>query len=176
MKVPTTSSIVYQDEAPATVSEATRSALEGLAKGWSGGEGSVHPHQAQYPGVLVDRADYAKAAEALRSKAQFITYIDNTAVDYPDRKPARFTVVTVLLNMATQERLLLKAHVAEGESIPTLTHLWKAADWAERETFDMFGVPFDGHPDLTRIYMPQDYDGYPMRKDFPLQGHLRFQD
>ena len=64
----------------------------------------------------------------------------------------------------------------EGASIASLTPLWEAANWAERETYDMFGIDFSGHPDLTRIYMPHDYDGWPMRRDFPLQGHLRFRD
>ena len=59
------------------------------------------------------------------------------------------------MSLATQERLIVKARVAEGASIATLTPLWKSADWAERETYDMFGIAFAGHPDLTRIYMPQ---------------------
>ena len=100
----------------------------------------------------------------------------DSAVDYPDRTPERFTVVCVLMNMATQERLIVKTRVAEGQPVASLTGMWQAANWAERETYDMFGIPFEGHPDMTRIYMPEDYDGYPMRRDFPLQGHLRFQD
>ena len=70
----------------------------------------------------------------------------------------------------------MRTRVAEGGSVPTLTHLWMSADWAERETFDMFGIRFDGHPELTRIYMPQDFDGWPLRRDFPMQGHNRFRD
>ena len=170
------SSIQYQDTAPEGVSAEAIAALEPFAKGWSGGPDSLHPHASRYPGVLVDRADYLEAASALRGAAGFISLVDHSAVDYPDRTPERFTVVAVLMNMATQDRLILKTHAGEGESVPSLTSLWKAADWAERETYDMFGIPFEGHPDLTRIYMPEDYDGWPMRRDFPLQGHLRFQD
>ena len=71
---------------------------------------------------------------------------------------------------------MLRTRVPDGEAVPTLAHLYTSADWAERETFDMFGIPFSGHPDLTRIYMPQDYDGWPLRRDFPMQGHNRFKD
>lgn len=170
------SSIQYTDEVPEGVSAGTRRALERFSPRWSIHAGEAHRAAGGYPGCLVDRADWLEAARALRDEADFKMLIDHTAVDYPDRKPERFTVVAVMLNMLTQERLLLKTRVAEGESVPSLTSLWKSADWSERETFDMFGIPFEGHPELTRIYMPQDYDGYPMRRDFPLQGHLRFQD
>lgn len=170
------SSIVYQDAPPSAVAPATAAALEGFSVLWSGGEGSRHPHQGRYPGVLLQREDWLPAITALREKAGFIGFVDHSAVDYPDRRPARFTVVCVLMNIATQDRLIVKTRVAEGESVASLVGLWKAADWAERETYDMFGIPFDGHPELTRIYMPEDYDGWPMRRDFPLQGHLRFQD
>lgn len=176
MTGPSTSSIVYQDAPPSSVGEAAVEALAGLEVRWSGGEGSLHAQADRYPGALVPRADFLTAAAALREKAGFIWFVDHSAVDYPERQPARFTVVMVLMNMATQERLMLKCHAAEGESVPSVTSLWEAANWAERETYDMFGIPFEGHPELTRIYMPEDYDGWPMRRDFPLQGHLRFQD
>ena len=170
------SSIQYADTPPESVSAATVKALEGFDVQWSGtvAEGT-HPHQDRHPGVLIRREDWLPAISALREKAGFISLVDHTAVDYPEREQ-RFTVVAVLMNLSTQERILAKARVAEGESIATLTGHWHAANWAERETFDMFGIAFEGHPDLTRIYMPEDYDGYPMRRDFPLQGHLRFQD
>ena len=82
----------------------------------------------------------------------------------------------LISNIETQERLMVRTRVAEGGSVPTLTHLWQSADWSERETFDMFGIQFTGHPELTRIYMPQDFDGWPLRRDFPMQGHNRFRD
>ena len=107
--------------------------------------------------------------------AGYGSFVDHTAVDYPDRTP-RFTVVAILMNMDTQDRIIVKARVADGEPLASLTPLWSAANWAERETYDMFGIPFEGHPDLTRIYMPENYDGWPLRRDFPLQGHLRFRD
>ena len=171
-----TSSIRYLDEAPEGVASEAVAALDGFDVQWSGGADAPHPHQDRYPGVLVNREDWLPTITALRDQGGFIWMVDHTAVDYPARRPARFTVVCVLMNMATQKRLIVKSRVAEDESIASLTGLWQAANWAERETFDMFGIPFEGHPDLTRIYMPEDYDGFPMRRDFPLQGHIRFQD
>jgi NADH-quinone oxidoreductase subunit C len=137
---------------------------------------SEHPVFGGWPGCLVPRERWADAVAALRDGAGFDVLVDQTAVDYPDRRPERFTVLALVMNLETQDRLMMRTRVAEGQSVPTLTHLWKFADWAERETYDMFGIPFEGHPDLTRIYMPQDFDGWPLRRDFPLQGHNRFRD
>ena len=127
------------------------------------------------PACLVPVESFAEAIARLKTEAGFDLLLDHTAVDYPDR-PERFTVVAVLESLTTHERLLVKARVAEDRPVPTLTHLYASANWAERETYDMFGIPFAGHPDLTRIYMPQDYEGWPERRDFPTEGHLRFQD
>ncbi len=82
----------------------------------------------------------------------------------------RFTVVYRLCRFPGALRLRLAADVAEGESLPSAVPVYRSADWAEREAFDMFGVRFDGHPDLRRIYMPDDFEGHPLRKDFPLAG------
>jgi NADH-quinone oxidoreductase subunit C len=133
------------------------------------------PEYRATPAALLPRASWADAIGILRREHGFDFLVDHTAVDYPDRTP-RFTVVAVLENLSTHDRLVVKTRVAEGEAVPTLAHLYRSADWAERETFDMFGIPFEGHPDLTRIYMPPDYEGFPMRKDFPMEGHLRFRD
>lgn len=160
------SSTVYVDEAPTAVSPAARAALAPFGPRWSNHRGTV--------GVLVPAERWLEVFQALHG-AGFDFLVDHTAVDYPERTP-RFTVVGVVMSLATQERLIVKARVAEGGSIASLVPLWKAADWAERETYDMFGLDFSGHPELTRIYMPHDYEGWPMRKDFPLQGHLRFRD
>lgn len=127
------------------------------------------------PAALVPLANWAEVAATLKREHGYDFLLDHTAVDYPDRTP-RFTLVAVLQNLTTGDRLLLKAHVDEGQPAPTLSHLWKSANWAERETYDMFGIAFEGHPDLTRIYMPADYEGWPMRKDFPMEGHLRLRD
>jgi NADH-quinone oxidoreductase subunit C len=165
------SSLVYGPEAPDAVSAPAREALAPFAPLWS-----THPEHGGWPGVLLRRAHWFEAIRALKERAGFDMLTDHTAVDYPARRPERFTVVAIVTNLATQERLIVKTRVAEGDSVPSLVPLWKSADWAERETYDMFGIPFEGHPELTRIYMPQDFDGWPLRRDFPMQGHLRFKD
>lgn len=101
---------------------------------------------------------------------EFDFLTDLTAIDYPTR-PQRFDVVLHLYSMTLNHRLRVKAGVAEGESIPTVSGVWKAANWEERETFDMFGIDFAGHPDLRRILLPEDWEGYPLRKDYPLGGY-----
>ena len=167
------SSLSYSDEVPKAVSGIVLRALQSFGVSWC-----VHPTHTDhggYPACLVTLDQWVPVHQALRDKAGFNLLRDHTAVDYPDRTP-RFTVVSLPVNLSTQEQLIVKTRASEGEAVPTLSGLWKSADWAERETFDMFGIPFSDHPDLTRIYMPQDYDGWPMRRDFPLQGHLRFQD
>jgi NADH-quinone oxidoreductase subunit C len=98
------------------------------------------------------------------------------AVDYlayPRRSPdsARFEVHYVLLNQDTHERLILKVGVEEvSPTLPSVVSLWIGADWMEREIFDMFGISFEGHPDLRRILMPEEFTAHPLRKDYPLRG------
>lgn len=167
----TQSCMVYTAEAPAGVSDAVKQALAPFEVQWS-----EHPAHGGWPGCLVSNDDWPKVFEALKTKAGFEYLVDHTAVDYPHRTPERFTVLGLAQNLETQERLMVRTRVAEGGSVPTLTHLWRSADWSERETFDMFGIRFAGHPELTRIYMPQDFDGWPLRRDFPMQGHNRFRD
>jgi NADH-quinone oxidoreductase subunit C len=94
--------------------------------------------------------------------------------DRGESRELRFDVVYHLLNLASQERLRIKVPVAEGASQPSLTGRFKSADWAEREVYDMFGIRFQGHPNLARLLMWEDFPGYPLRKDFPLDGGDRF--
>lgn len=107
---------------------------------------------------------------------------DLTAVDYPDRDP-RFEVVAHLYSLSRGHRLRLKARIGdrEGETVEldTLTELWASANWLERECFDMFGVTFVGHPDLRRILLYPEFQGYPLRKDYPaekIQPLLQYRD
>jgi len=87
------------------------------------------------------------------------------------REKDRFAVVYNLWSLKNKFRLRLKVYVDEPDLVvPSVTSVWSAANWHERETFDMFGIKFSGHPDLRRIYMPEDFEYYPLRKDFPLQG------
>jgi len=92
---------------------------------------------------------------------------------YPGRSPAshRFEVHYVLLNYDTAERLILKSGVSDPDpTLPTLVPVWLGAGWMEREVFDMFGIVFQGHPDLRRILMPEEFQSFPLRKDYPLRG------
>ncbi len=88
----------------------------------------------------------------------------------PDRAEAPFELVVHLLSHTHGHRLRIKTSLAEGQSIPTITGLWPSAGFDERETWEMFGVVFEGHPDLRRLLTTDDFEGFPLRKDFPLQG------
>jgi NADH/F420H2 dehydrogenase subunit C len=161
---------------PAGVRASVAATLASFGAEWADySQTGAEPRYRDTPAARIPLAAWADAIGRLKAEHGYDLLLDHTAVDYPDRVP-RFTLVAVLESLGTLERLLVKAHVGVDEAAPTLTHLWKSADWAERETYDMFGIPFEGHPDLTRIYMPQDYEGWPMRRDFPLEGHLKFRD
>lgn len=95
---------------------------------------------------------------------------DVVGVDYHPKQP-RFEVVYHLYSVSKKFRIRIKVRVAEGETVPSVTHIWKGADWPEREAYDMFGIVFDGHPELKRIYMAEDWEGHPLRKDYPLRGY-----
>ena len=92
-----------------------------------------------------------------------------TAVDYLDRDP-RFDVMAIFSSPELKEFVRLKAVVGEDQPLDSLTPLWSGASWFEREVFDLFGISFNDHPDLRRILLPEDYHGYPLRKDFPVTG------
>jgi len=94
---------------------------------------------------------------------------DLTATDWPPRAE-RFDVVYCLYSTRHRHRLRVKAKLAVDTPIASVTPVWPSANWLEREVYDMFGIPFAGHPDLRRILMPPDWQGYPQRKDYPLEG------
>ena len=102
---------------------------------------------------------------------KFLVLIDLTGVDYPGRG-RRFDVVYHLLSMHNNTRIRVKAQVGEEETIPSITPIHPCADWFEREAFDMYGIVFSGHPDLRRILTDYGFEGYPLRKDFPLTGNV----
>lgn len=101
---------------------------------------------------------------------RFTQLIDLAGVDYPERRK-RFDVVYHLLSMENNARIRVKLATAEGDSVPTATAVFPNADWYEREVFDMYGVVFDSHPDMRRILTDYGFEGYPLRKDFPLTGY-----
>src|SRR6202451_2379384 len=102
-----------------------------------------------------------------RDEEKFDMLVDLTAVDWPKREK-RFDVILILYSFAKNERLRLKATVGENEPVPSVCEIWPAANWLERECYDMFGIVFEGHPKLTRILMPDEWQGYPLRKDYDI--------
>ncbi len=102
--------------------------------------------------------------EFLRFEADFDYLVDITAADYPQR-PERFDLFYILYSFARNERVRVKTQVADGVKPQTATGVHLTANWLEREVFDMFGIEFAGHPDMRRILLPEDWEGYPLRKD-----------
>jgi NADH-quinone oxidoreductase subunit C len=94
---------------------------------------------------------------------------DLTALHWPEKSGEEFDIVLNLYSVAKNVRLRVKTAVADGEAAPSVTHIWQGANWMEREVFDMFGVKFDGHPDLRRILLPEDWPGFPLRKEYPIE-------
>jgi len=110
-----------------------------------------------------------KALSLCKEKLGYELLLDISSLDHFGDDP-RFEVVYELASLDDTRHLRLKAKVSEEESVPTAIHLWKAADWHEREVWDMMGIPFSGHPNLKRILMWEGYPFFPLRKDFPLAG------
>jgi NADH-quinone oxidoreductase subunit C len=117
---------------------------------------------------LVDLMTWLRDEPGLR----FDFLSDIGGVDLGEFASPRFAVAYQLYSLAHNHRLRVKVFLEEDDAhLPTLWNVWKASNWLEREIYDMFGVVFDGHPDLRRILMPADYDGHPLRKDFPIKGY-----
>jgi NADH-quinone oxidoreductase subunit C len=127
----------------------------------------------------VSAADYPESMRLLRFSETlcFDALTDLCGVDYSayagsEKVPARYAVVVHLLSVRHNWRLRVRAFVPEGEPLPSVTTIWPAADWFEREAFDMFGIVFSGHADLRRILTDYGFVGHPLRKDFPVHGHV----
>ena len=122
--------------------------------------------------AIVAPADWLEVATFLRDEPECAMnhFIDLTAVDYPEREPEvpRFDVVLFLRSLTKKHRVRLKTRVTEDQAVPTLSAVWQGANWTEREAYDMFGIKFEGHPDLRRILMYEEFKGYPLRKDYPI--------
>jgi NADH-quinone oxidoreductase subunit C len=125
--------------------------------------------------VIVAADKIFEMLKLLKEQCGFDMLIDVTCVDYlqyPDAAD-RYGVIYCLLNTDSGERLVVKTFVNDPDpSVPSAFPLWKGADWMEREVYDMYGVVFEGHPDLRRILMPEGFASYPLRKDYPLRGRL----
>jgi NADH-quinone oxidoreductase subunit C len=122
--------------------------------------------------VEVQTSGLVKLLDFLKSdpNCRFSSLVDITAVDHPER-PNRFDIVYHLLSMYRNQRIRLKIAVREGDMVPSVTGPFPAANWFEREVFDMFGILFSGHPDLRRILTDYGFRGHPLRKDFPTTGY-----
>lgn len=129
------------------------------------------------PTIYVTREHLVETMRALRDvpELRFAFLADITAVDYYPREP-RFELIYLLASLGvggygdTPKRLRVKVRVAnEHEHVESVSSVWPAANWAEREVYDLFGVHFDNHPDMRRVLMPDDWDGFPARKDYPVQ-------
>jgi NADH-quinone oxidoreductase subunit C len=133
-------------------------------------------------GELTLSAEAARIVDALTflrddPACQFVCLTDLSGVDYPEREK-RFEIVYLLLSPKLNRRLRVKIETDEATPVPSVVSVFPAADWYEREAYDMFGVLFEGHPDLRRILTDYGFDGHPLRKDFPMTGfvELRYDD
>jgi NADH-quinone oxidoreductase subunit C len=117
--------------------------------------------------VLVAADKLREISRCCRDDEKFDMLDDLTAVDWPKREK-RFDVVLILYSFPKNERLRLKAHLGESEPVPSVCEIWPVANWLERECYDMFGIVFEGHPDLKRILLPDEWQGYPLRKDYDI--------
>jgi NADH-quinone oxidoreductase subunit C len=127
--------------------------------------------------VDVKAADIIDVMTWLQGAGDFKILVDVCGCDWPQREK-RFDVVYHLLSLSRNVRIRLKAQLGDGEAISSITSIYPAAGWFEREAFDMYGIAFDNHPDLRRILTDYGFSGFPLRKDFPLTGYveLRYDD
>ena len=123
--------------------------------------------------ILINCEDLLDVVLLLKTNKniKFKQLIDITAVDYPENQK-RFKIVYLLLSHELNQRIILSYYIDENQQIPSLTKIFPSANWMEREIFDMYGIKFTDHPDLRRILTDYGFEGYPLRKDFPLTGHI----
>ena len=121
--------------------------------------------------IEVPAAAIVEVCRVLRDRRGFVLLADITAVDWWPRDP-RFEVVCHLASATERLRVKVRLH-ADGASLPTVQRVWPGANWPEREVWDLFGIVFEGHGDLRRLLMPEDWEGHPLRKDFPVQIRLK---
>jgi len=141
-------------------------------------EGKITDKQ-KYFEVIVTKENIFQTIKDLKENKNLIfnQLIDITAVDYPSNT-LRFEIIYILLSMVLNKRVVVKTFLCESEGIESITSIHQSADWYERECYDLFGIQFLNHPDLRRIMTDYNFEGYPLRKDFPLTGHteVRYDD
>lgn len=155
-----------QNEALKDLAEHVCESLEDQITGFevAHGELCLHAHAEHIIDVLHFLRD--------NPECRFSQLMDICGADYPDRPEARFDVVYQLLSISMNQRIRVKIRAGEATIVPSATEVFRSAGWFERETWDMYGIYFDGHPDLRRILTDYGFDGHPMRKDFPLTGYV----
>jgi NADH-quinone oxidoreductase subunit C len=123
------------------------------------------------PTFAVSAAHLVAVCLALRDTPglEFVAFTNVTVADFHPRRDPRFDVVYHLVSPHRRARVRLKVPINLGDSVPTVSTVWPGAGWPEREIYDLFGIVFDGHPDLRRLMMPDDWEGHPLRKDYPVQ-------
>jgi NADH-quinone oxidoreductase subunit C len=121
--------------------------------------------------LITDRGRIVEVLTALRDRFGFQQLLDVCGVDFPDRAE-RFEVVYHLLSLTRNARLRVKLTTDEAQPVPSVREIYPSADWFEREAFDMYGILFSGHPDLRRLLTDYGFEGYPLRKDFPMTGYV----
>jgi NADH-quinone oxidoreductase subunit C len=156
---------VEMDNGLQQLGEAIAAALPGAITGISTAYGELS--------LLVETARLIEAVTYLRDDPAclFVCFTDLTAVDYPMREK-RFDIVTHLLSLKHNRRIRIKVATSEAVPVPSLTALYPAANWYEREAYDLFGVVFSNHPDLRRLLTDYGFEGHPLRKDFPMTGYV----
>jgi NADH-quinone oxidoreductase subunit C len=153
------------DEALTELAEYIGVALSGDIAEWTVANGELM--------LTIEPANVVKVLTFLRddSNCLFKQMIDLCGADYPERE-RRFDVVYNLLSLSHNQRIRVKLAVGEGEQVPSVTEIYSSAGWYERETWDLYGIPFAGNPDLRRILTDYGFEGHPLRKDFPLTGFV----
>ena len=133
----------------------------------------------KYIGINVNREKVYSLISLLieHDQLKINQLIDITAVDYPSRE-LRFDVIYIFLSLSLNQRFVVKTALKENDTLQSITDLYKSANWYERECYDLFGIKFNNHPDLRRIMTDYNFEGHPLRKDFPLTGHneVRYND
>ncbi len=145
--------------------------IEALLTAFPGGDVTISYWVGDWT-AIVDRSHLLDVARFLRDcpVVPFDFCSDVTAIDWPARAERRFDIVYCLYSTTERQRVRIKTQAGEQDAVPSVTGIWPAANWLEREVYDMFGVRFAGHPDLRRILMPEDWQGHHERKDYPLEG------
>jgi len=153
---------------PTTLADSLKDAVPGA-------DIEVVPTLDAHTTIAVSRDDLPALARALRDRPdlRFDLLAELTAADYWPREP-RFEVIYVLVSTELRQRLRMKVRLHGADAhLATATGVWPAANWLEREVWDLFGVVFDGHPDPRRLLMPEDWEGFPLRKDYPVQIRMK---